>query len=692
MPRTPRRLVAGACLTLASILLATAPAGAQPARRNASASGSPYTVRFLDRTIDLRPYFQGFPYVGFDADFEARRLFYFHETPEGRWLMVQPLKAGRGSGQVKPEAGRRLHDIDWSKRNFSGMRYDSVTKDMILQSDEKNDEVFNLYRVSLSNGALRKLTDVPYIYGWSFSKDHRQIGYIARFGTGEPYRSCLQILDPASGTSREIACQQEGEWRMSWSSVNYRPDGKGVVIKVNRNGDRKGGNLAYVDLTNPKPWLDILLPADAERFGLGTQDDWVDNDRFLYVSDESGYSNLYEYDLTKRTSRKLTSATEQAGFTQLEIGGRKLLMTTYRRPHENEMVVTDLSSGTELGRHTIDANVGFIGFDEKNHFIISKTSAASPFQADEMWVTVKDGKAAWSFEPEIRLPRAMAQAIEQCNVERVEYPTFDIDAKTGKTRMLHAFLMTPKRPRANPAERLAVITSFYGGGNNFDTRAQIFCEAGISWLSPAVRGSAGFGKEFSALNDRDLGGDEIIDLFYGARFLEQKLGLAPRQIGVAGGSHGGYATMRALTFPEATNERNEKYAFGFGLSHAGFSSIVTFFDATNIPDWIILESGDPKTERDKLLDRSPITHVARLESPILLTHGSNDNRVGVTESRAFAEAAKRLGKPVTYIEFEGQGHGIKGLENQVRYYKAQLDFLEGVIQGFAAPRAATATP
>ena len=119
---------------------------------------------------------------------------------------------------------------------------------------------------------------------------------------------------------------------------------------------------------------------------------------------------------------------------------------------------------------------------------------------------------------------------------------------------------------------------------------------------------------------------------------------------------------------------------------------MTFFDATNIPDWIILESGDPKTEREKLLDRSPITHVARLESPILLTHGSNDNRVGVTESRAFAEAAKRLGKPVTYIEFEGQGHGIKGLENQVRYYKAQLDFLEGVVKGYEAPRAATATP
>lgn len=677
--------IATAIVTLLTPAVAWAQAQPAPA-----ASG--YTVTFLDRTIDLRPYFQGFPYVGFDADFEAKRLFYFHETPQGRWLMTQPLKAGRGSGQVRPEAGKRLHDTDWSKRNFSGMRYDSVTTDMVLQADERNDEVFNLYRVSLGSGALTKLTNVPYIYGWSFSKNHREIGYIARFGTGEPYRSCLQVLTMASGASREVVCQQEGEWRLSWSSVNFRPDGSGAVVKVNRNGDRKGGNLAWVDLTKPSPTLEILLPVETERFGLSTQDEWVDNDRFLYVSDESGYSNLYEYDVARRTSRQLTTVEEQAGFTRLDIGGRTLLMTTYRRPHENEMVVTDPETGAELGRHTIDANVGFIGFDDKNHFIVSKTSAASPFQADEMWVTLRDGKAVWSFEPEIRLPRAMTQATEQCNVERVEFPTFDIDAGTGRTRMLHAFLMTPKRPRTNPAERLAVITSFYGGGNNFDTRAQIFCEAGIAWLSPAVRGSAGFGKAFSALNDKDLGGDEIVDLFYGARFLERKLGLAPRQIGVAGGSHGGYATMRALTFPEATNERNERYDFGFGLSHAGFSSIVSFFDATNIPDWIILESGDPKTEREKLLDRSPITHVARLESPILLTHGSNDNRVGVTESRAFAAAAKQLGKPVTYIEFEGQGHGIKGLENQVRYYRAQLEFLEGVVEGSRAQQRPAPTP
>ena len=137
--------------------------------------------------------------------------------------------------------------------------------------------------------------------------------------------------------------------------------------------------------------------------------------------------------------------------------------------------------------------------------------------------------------------------------------------------------------------------------------------------------------------------------------------------------------MRALTFPPHTNNRNESYDFGFGMSHAGFSSIVTFYDATNIPDWIILEAGDPATEREKLEDRSPLNHVDLLESPLLLTHGENDSRVGVSESRQFAAIAEELDKPVTYVEFKGQGHGVSGLRNYVVYFQAQFDFLRGVV-------------
>src|SRR5688500_3061488 len=108
------------------------------------------------------------------------------------------------------------------------------------------------------------------------------------------------------------------------------------------------------------------------------------------------------------------------------------------------------------------------------------------------------------------------------------------------------------------------------------------------------------------------------------------------------------AEARLLTMPAGVNGRTEKFGWGFGISDAGFSDISTFYEKCNIPDWVKLEAGEPKTEADKLKDRSPLTYVSLLSSPILLMHGENDNRVPVVESRQFAEKAKSLGKPVTY--------------------------------------------
>src|SRR5690606_41962379 len=86
---------------------------------------------------------------------------------------------------------------------------------------------------------------------------------------------------------------------------------------------------------------------------------------------------------------------------------------------------------------------------------------------------------------------------------------------------------------------------------------------------------------------------------------------------------------------------------GFGLAHAGFSDIKSFHDQCNIPDWVVLESGDPRQPVDlaRMHDRSPLSHVDLLAAPLLLTHGSNDWRVPVGESRAFAARAQALGKP-----------------------------------------------
>ena len=223
-----------------------------------------------------------------------------------------------------------------------------------------------------------------------------------------------------------------------------------------------------------------------------------------------------------------------------------------------------------------------------------------------------------------------------------------------------------------------MIQSFYGGGNNFSLRYQILAEAGIYILSPSPRGSGGFGKEFSALNDKDLGGNEIIDIFYAAKYISEKLDIPPKNIGVFGNSHGGYATMRTLTFPNEVNGINVEFDWGFGISHAGFSDIIHFYENCNIPDWVILEAGDPKTEADKLNDRSPLYHADKMKGHLLLTHGTNDSRVPIEGSEMMTDSLTKYNKNIKLVKFNGQGHGIRGLDNTVILFQTWFDFLEEV--------------
>jgi dipeptidyl aminopeptidase/acylaminoacyl peptidase len=139
--------------------------------------------------------------------------------------------------------------------------------------------------------------------------------------------------------------------------------------------------------------------------------------------------------------------------------------------------------------------------------------------------------------------------------------------------------------------------------------------------------------------------------------------------------------MRCLTFPGEINGVKADFDWGFGLSHAGFSDIIHFYQHCNIPDWVILEAGDPETEAEKLRDRSPLYHADKGRGKLLLTHGTNDSRVPIEGSRAMADSLRKYGKDVTLVEFEDQGHGIKGLANTVRYYKTWFEFLSTIPTG-----------
>lgn len=621
-------------------------------------------AHFNGREIDLGPYVEGFPYSSFHPYYDAEKLFYM-KSGEITELLELPL-----TGQPDLRNGKPISTIDFSTRNVWNISYNDADKHLYWTGDERNDEVINLTRLDPETGTVEKLTDVPYIFGWKWNEAKDKAAYIARLGDKANRLGEVRLLDLKTGEEQAII-QDKADMRFTWGAPSWQPEGKGVVVNALRDADRSYGNLMYIDFE--KGTSTLLTDPSKRRSFPYTYPEWLDENTFLYFSNESGYNNVYYYDLLDKKTGPITEFTQDVGEIELlTIEGEQYLFVVTSSFIQNELYLIDLETGKPILQKSVEFGVGIMDLKD-NKMMVSISSNAAMFRIDELTVTLD----TFAFQPLIDVPEDLKKRVYHAVPSRITFPTFDTDPATGEARQLHAYLYTPKNPLPKD-QQMVMIQSFYGGGNSFSTRTQILAEAGIHVLSPSPRGSRGFGQEFAALNDKDLGGDEIVDVIYAARYISEKLGIPPSRVGVYGGSHGGYATMRSLTFPPETNGRNESFDWGFGVSHAGFSDIIHFYENCNIPDWVTLEAGDPKTEADKLRDRSPLYHADKMKGKLLLTHGTNDNRVPIAGSRMMADSLKKYGKDVTLVEFEGQGHGIKGLDNTVRIYQVWFDFLETI--------------
>ena len=97
------------------------------------------------------------------------------------------------------------------------------------------------------------------------------------------------------------------------------------------------------------------------------------------------------------------------------------------------------------------------------------------------------------------------------------------------------------------------------------------------------------------------------------------------------------------------------------------------------PTWrpyMYLEVGDPVKDRDRLVDRSPRTHIDNIQCPLLVIQGKNDPRVVEQESQDLVDHLRKIGKQVDYIVFENEGHDVLKYENRVHCYNAITDFFK----------------
>lgn len=182
---------------------------------------------------------------------------------------------------------------------------------------------------------------------------------------------------------------------------------------------------------------------------------------------------------------------------------------------------------------------------------------------------------------------------------------------------------------------------------------QIFCSFGYGVVYSNPRGSAGYGYAFQRANFKDWGDGPMGDVM---GVVDDAMAHDPtidkEQLFVTGGSYAGYLTAWIIGHTDR---------FKAAAALRGVYDLSTFFGEGNAYRLVPEEFGgfpwEPETRR--ILDeQSPVTYVTKMNTPLLIIHGSSDNRTGIVQGQMLFRALKQMNKPVEYVRYPGAGHEI----------------------------------
>jgi len=220
-----------------------------------------------------------------------------------------------------------------------------------------------------------------------------------------------------------------------------------------------------------------------------------------------------------------------------------------------------------------------------------------------------------------------------------------------------------------------VIVDIHGGPESqrrpsFRALIQYYLANGYAVLEPNVRGSTGYGRSYTRLDDVERRMDSVRDVRAAVDWLREHPAVDPDRIVASGGSYGGFMVLAALTeYPDL---------WAAGVDIVGIADFTTFLENTGSWRRELREAeyGSLEDDRDFLESVSPLGSIERVEAPLFVLHGENDPRVPVSEARQVAEKAEATGVPVETLFFADEGHGFSKLENRIEAYTEIADFLD----------------
>jgi dipeptidyl aminopeptidase/acylaminoacyl peptidase len=409
---------------------------------------------------------------------------------------------------------------------------------------------------------------------------------------------------------------------------------------------------------------------------------WAEDGALVWVSDESGYWNLYD-DRGGRPRPVLPCEAEFGG--PLWTLGRSdyalvgdLIVAASHEPGGERLLVIDRFAGTTTTLPLPYSALTSIQALDEAHIVAIAHSATDSAALVSIDVTTGAGTV-------LRRPSAVSlSAFDIAVAERVSFP-----GAGGRTA--HALFYPPTNSafHAPAGEAPPLIVQAHGGptaqaSGAFGLGIQYWTSRGFALVDVDYGGSTGYGRAYRERLDGQWGVVDVEDVIAAARSLAQAGTVDPRRIAIHGGSAGGFTVLAALA---------QSDVFSAGASFYGVADLEALARDTHKFESRYLDGLiGPWPQAKAVYDaRSPINHLDRFTAPLLILQGADDPIVPPNQAHMIRDALTARGVPVAYIEFEGEGHGFRRADTIIRAKQAELYFY-GKVFGFTPAGAPIGAP
>jgi dipeptidyl aminopeptidase/acylaminoacyl peptidase len=515
-------------------------------------------------------------------------------------------------------------------------RYDIATRDIALLTDGKSRNLLEVWSSSgnqlayMSTRRNGKDTDLWVMDpsnpktdrmlvkldggGWDaldWSPDDKQILLQEGISINESY---YWLVDTATGQKRALTARDTKE-KISYGNARFSKDGKGIYLTTDKDSEFQ--RLEYMNLaTKETKVLSGGIPWDVSRFDLSN-----DGKMIAFVTNEDGIGKLHLLD---------TASGKEKAVPKLPVG-----------------LIEDIQwhrNGRDLG------------------LVLNSARA----QADCYSLDIANGKIErWT------MSESAVDTADFPEAELVHWKSFD-----GK--MISGFLY---RPPAKFSGKRPVLINIHGGPEGqwhpgFLGRLNYFLNGkGIAVIFPNVRGSTGYGKTFSLLDNGYLREDTYKDINALFDWIGTRSDLDSERVALEGGSYGGHMVLAVSTL---YGDR-----IRCSIDIVGISNLVTFLEHTEAyrRDLRRVEYGDERDPKMReFLERiAPMNNTEKIRKPMLVVAGKNDPRVPVSESDQIVAALKKQRTPVWYLMARDEGHGFKKKQNVDFQFNTEIMFLDNFL-------------